>query len=72
MNNLKLKQEVVETKAKIKSLNEHLHKIYAECTHKFKSGYYADDLIIYCSICDREADDIYPGMSYKHAQKLID
>ena len=57
-----------EQKAKI---TKELELAYKECKHEFAHGYTLEP-IVYCTICDREATDIFPNMDYRHIEKLIE
>lgn len=41
-----------------------------ECNHVFKYGY-TMDLVVYCVKCKKDVDDIYLGIKFSDAEKLI-
>ena len=40
------------------------------CEHKFERGY-VSDMCVYCIKCNKDADEIYPGMSFTDQLKLV-
>jgi len=59
----RLKEQKTNTEAELK-------KALNECEHEFAHGYTLEP-VVYCTVCDREATDIFPGMAYKHIEKLV-
>lgn len=42
-----------------------------QCEHNFEWGYTIEP-VVYCTICDKEITDIFPNISYKYIEKLVE
>ena len=65
-----LKQRISHLNKQQLDISEKLKSAYNECTHSFEHGYTLEP-VIYCTICGRDATDIFPNMSYEHIEKLM-
>lgn len=66
-----LKEKLKELRNKRNSINNEIKQLEDSCEHVFANGYTLEP-VVYCTICDREATDIFPNMSYKHIEKLVE
>lgn len=69
--NENLKERISNLKKQMSEIRQELDNAYKECEHNFEYGYTLET-VIYCTICDRDATDIFPNMSYKHIEKLVE
>lgn len=60
-------QRLKEQKA---AISKDLELAYKECKHEFANGYTLES-VTYCTICDKEATELFPNMDYKHIEKLV-
>ena len=65
-----LKEKIIRLKSEKSEITKQLQDAYNECSHSFAWGYTLEP-VVYCTICDMEANDIFPSMSYEHIEKLI-
>lgn len=65
-----LKERIARLNEQKTEINKQLDIAYNKCEHEFANGYTLEP-VVYCTICNRDAADIFPGMAYKHIEKLV-
>lgn len=65
-----LKNEIQKLRKQQNEIQEKLNNALSLCEHEFANGYTLEP-VVYCLICNRDANEIFPNMSYKHISKLV-
>ena len=71
MKENEIREKLKELRLSRDAINKQIADVEAKCEHKFKNGYTLEP-VVYCTICDKEATELFPNMSYKHIEKLIE
>jgi predicted Zn-dependent protease with MMP-like domain len=61
-------RELINQKQEIEKL---LQEEYEKCEHKFRHGEVLGDVVVFCEHCNRNADEIFKGMSYELQERLV-
>ena len=65
-----LKDKLTYLRRKKLKITTELIELEETCEHNFIWGYTLEP-VIFCEICNRDATEIFPNMSYKHIEKLV-
>ena len=66
-----LKEKITDLRREKLKITEELLELEETCEHSFIWGYTLE-AVVFCEICNKDASTIFPNMSYKHIEKLVE